>query len=219
MRESGWCGCRGGAEPHGTSAAGLIYSAPNRPSAGLSPGTKMSRHFTVGTIVGFKLLSSASVALGAVQGHPCAAVAQDAERLACYDKAFGRSPQSTADGKPTAVAAGGAVATATAVPTVDPVLKAQREFGLSATGKRALDENKVAPPAPESLTATVTSVSRRPTGEQAFILDNGQIWLETESSTAVQTQPGDIVTVRKGALGSYLLVTPKKVATHVRRIK
>ena len=65
----------------------------------------------------------------------------------------------------------------------------------------------------------MTSVSRRPTGEQAFILDNGQIWLETESSTAVRTQPGDIVTVRKGALGSYLLVTPKKVATHVRRIK
>lgn len=179
----------------------------------------MPRHFTVGTIIGLQLLASASIAAAATPGISCTEIASDLERLACYDQAFGRRAQSNADARSTAPTVGGAVAAITAVTAVDPAMKAQREFGLSETGRRALDENKVAPPAPESLIARLQSVSQRPTGEQVFSLDNGQIWLATESGRAARVQPGDEVTVRKGALGSYLLVTPKKVATHVRRIK
>jgi len=167
----------------------------------------MSRHFTVGTIVGLQLLVSASVAAAASPGAACTGIASDAERLACYDKAFGRGAATTS-------ASAGAPVTA-----VDPEEKARREFGLSEEGKRALDENKSAPAEPESLKAKVTSVSRRPTGEQVFVLENGQVWAETSSYTAARAQPGDEVTVRKGSLGSYLLVTPKRVATHVRRVK
>jgi DNA-binding response OmpR family regulator len=97
--------------------------------------------------------------------------------------------------------------------------RAQREFGLSETSKRALEENKGTPSEPESVTARVKGASRRPTGEQVFVLENGQVWVETSTFTAARVQPGDEVTVRKGALGSFLLVTPKRVATHVRRLK
>ena len=180
----------------------------------------MSRHFTVGTIVGLQLLAAASIAAAASPGAACTGIASDAERLACYDKAFGRrvSAPSTSAAVP-ATAAVGAVASAAAPATVDPAEKATREFGLSEEGKRALEENKSGPVEPESLTAKVKGVSRRPTGEQVFVLENGQVWVETSTYTAARAQPGDEVTVRKGALGSYLLVTPKRVATHVRRVK
>ncbi len=180
----------------------------------------MSRHFTVGTIVGLQLLAAASVAAAASPGAACTGIDGDAERLACYDKAFGRgaATTSTSAGAPGAAVAG-ATATAAAVAAVDPAEKARREFGLSEEGKRALDENKSGPAEPESLTAKVQGVSRRPTGEQVFVLENGQVWVETSSYTAARAQPGDEVTVRKGSLGSYLLVTPKRVATHVRRVK
>jgi len=178
----------------------------------------MSRHFTVGTIVGLQLLAASSVAAAAPPGQSCTGIANDAERLACYDQAFGRGvPASSAGaGAPAATAD---AATAGAVAAVDPAEKARREFGLSEEGKRALDENKSGPVEPESLTAKVKGVSRRPTGEQVFVLENGQVWVETSTYTAARAQPGDEVTVRKGALGSYLLVTPKRVATHVRRVK
>jgi hypothetical protein len=181
----------------------------------------MSRHFTVGTIIGLQLLASASIAAAASPGASCTGIASDAERLACYDKAFGRGTVAagTSAGAPVATTAGAATATAGAVAAVDPAEKARREFGLSEEGKRSLEENKTVATAPESITAAIKSATRKPTGEQVFVLDNGQVWVESESNTPARVKTGDVVTVRKGALGSYLLVTPKKVATHVRRVK
>jgi uncharacterized cupin superfamily protein len=180
----------------------------------------MTRHFTVGTIVGLQLLAAASIAAASSPGQSCTGITSDAERLACYDKAFGRgvSTPSPSTGTPTAATAAAAAA-GSAVAVVDPAEKARREFGLNEQGKRSLEENKTAATVPESITAAIKSTSRKPTGEQIFVLDNGQVWVESESNTPARVQPGDVVTVRKGALGSYLLVTPKRVATHVRRVK
>jgi hypothetical protein len=165
------------------------------------------------------MLAAASIATAASPGASCTGIASDAERLACYDKAFGRgvAPTSTSAGVPATVAPG-PIATAAPVATVDPAEKAVREFGLSEVDKRSLEENKTAAPAPESISATIKSVSRKPTGEQIFMLDNGQVWVESESNTPARVKPGDVVTVRKGSLGSYMLVTPKRIATHVRRV-
>lgn len=137
--------------------------------------------------------------------HPCAAVAGDSARLACYDAEFGKPGA--------AVAATAAPVAATAVPAV----KERKEFGLSEEKKRALDPEKAAVPQTTSITGKVAGLGRRPTGELIVTLDHGQVWVQAESDTLAVLKVGDAVTIRKGALGSYLLVTPGRVAMRVRR--
>jgi hypothetical protein len=145
--------------------------------------------------------------------HACASIADDAARLACYDRAFGRpagkSPQTEGTAAP-------ALATAAAAPSPE---KDRREFGLSKADTHTLEAKAAAAREPESIAATVASVRRRGTGEQVFVLDDGQVWMEVEAYATTRVRAGDAVTIRKAALGSYMLVTPKKVATHVRRLK
>jgi hypothetical protein len=185
----------------------------------------LRRYFIASSLLGLNIAAGTAQGADTAASHPCAGIGEDSARLACYDRTFGRGPapapmSAPASAKPvTAVPVAAAAGTAAAVPAVDAAEKAQREFGLSETGKRALDDNRSIPQEPESITARVKSASRRPTGEQVFVLENGQVWVETSTFTAARVQPGDEVTVRKGALGSFLLVTPKRVATHVRRLK
>jgi len=179
----------------------------------------LRRYFIASSLLGLNIAAGTAQGADTAASHPCAGIDEDSARLACYDRTFGRGPASAKPATAAAVPVAAAAGTAAAIPAADAAAKAQREFGLSETGKRALDDNKSVPQEPESLTATVKSASRRPTGEQVFVLENGQVWVETATFTAARVQPGDAVTVRKGALGSYLLVTPKRVATHVRRLK
>jgi len=145
------------------------------------------------------LLAGTAVAQEGVGSHACASVVEDSARLACYDAAFGRP------------AAG-------AAPARVPVAKAREEFGLTEAEKRARDPAK-AEAHPESITGRVASVGRRPGGELLVTLSDGQVWTQVEAGTNVFLKEGDEITIRKAALGSYLLVTPKRVAIRVRRVK
>jgi hypothetical protein len=185
----------------------------------------LRRYFIASWLLGLNIAAGTAQGADPAASHPCAGIGEDSARLACYDRTFGRGPapapmSAPASAKPvTTVPVAAAAGAAAAAPAVDAAEKAQREFGLSETDKRALDDNKSIPQEPESIVARVASASRRPTGEQVFVLENGQVWVETSTFTAARVQPGDEVTVRKGALGSFLLVTPKRIATHVRRLK
>ena len=48
-------------------------------------------------------------------------------------------------------------------------------------------------------------------------LDNGQIWTFNDSNAALRS--GDPVSIKRGALGSYLLVTADHHSYHVRRVQ
>ncbi len=54
-------------------------------------------------------------------------------------------------------------------------------------------------------------------GEFIVTLDNGQIWRQIDLESWAPPQKGDRVTIRRGALGSFMLVTANNLATHVRR--
>jgi len=152
---------------------------------------------------------------GAAAAHPCASIADDAQRLACYDNAFGR-PQAVGAGSPAAgPAPAAAAAPAATVFVTDPV----DEFGLSEAAKRARDPEKAKDTLPEQISAEVAKVSRRPTGEMVVTLESGQVWVQIETVSKAIVKPGDTVTIKKGALGSYLLVSANHVATSVRRIR
>lgn len=138
----------------------------------------------------------------------CAEIGNDAERLACYDRFYRPTARPEPAGPlPTAPDAGGSPATVGA--------NDFREFGLSETDKRrALN----LPAGPDSINLTIESVSRRPTGEQVFRTTEGQVWVEVEPYSRVRVGSGDPVTIRKGAIGSYVLVTASRAGTKVRRL-
>lgn len=142
----------------------------------------------------------------------CVGIPDDAERLACYDAALGRVAGQAAVAP--AATDRAATATGTAV-VVDPVA----EFGLTDAQKRAQDPERARQALPDSITGTVSSASRQPTGELVVTLESGQVWTQAEVLTKARVAPGDVVTIRKAALGSYVMVTANRVAMRVRRVR
>ena len=153
--------------------------------------------------------------------HPCAAVDNPAERLACYDKAFPRA--STAAG--VEQQAESPVAEATEVPQQRDIPEAAEEpelvekFGLTEAQLQARDPERPREPRVERIEATVVGIRHLSSGERVVTLDNGQVWLQTEITVRGHLAEGDQVVIRRAALGSFQLVTPGRVALRVRRIE
>lgn len=140
----------------------------------------------------------------------CSAVETPAERLACYDRAIGRN---TPDSAPRAAAGAPAAAppprispapaTSAAVsPKAAPAPVASPAFGLYAA------EHPAPPPAPASLTGRVQTLGRSSRGRPTVTLDDGGLWELDDGDPLLAV--GDIVTIRRAALHSFLLETPSK---------
>lgn len=135
--------------------------------------------------------------------HACAGVVDPNDRLACYDRAF-----------PPVANAGTSV--------LD--LEARRkqvveEFGFN---KRELLDRAPEPLRainPDRIEGVVKTVTERGNGERVVILENGQSWLLTEGTMRGRLNPGDKIVVREAALGTYMLVTPKRVALRAKRLR
>jgi hypothetical protein len=141
----------------------------------------------------------------------CAGEADDAVRLACYDR--------LAKGVPTA--ASGKAVQETKPDAAQPA-GANDRFGVAgsevARKRRAEEEkNKPASEKVDRLNARVTAIDRRARGELVVTLDNGQVWLQKEAQY-LPLETGDEVTVLAGALGSYRLIVAGR-ATAVTRIQ
>jgi hypothetical protein len=129
--------------------------------------------------------------------HPCASVVNAGERLACYDRAF----------PPQAGMRDAAIEQAT------------QEFGLERKlelRNPGLSENEANP---DRIEAKVVKVEYPSGNRRTITLDNDQVWGQTEASSVGHIKPGDAVTVRKGLLGSYQLLTPAGVVLRVRRVR
>jgi hypothetical protein len=131
--------------------------------------------------------------------HPCTAVMDDRQRLACYDRAFG-TPSPAAP------------------PVAAPPAEVKDEFGMSA--RRKLRETTGDPDAnvPESISGTISKIEWR-RGLFVATLDNGQVWLQSELNSKLRIDPQETVTIRRGLMGSYLLTGKQGVATRVKRLK
>lgn len=137
------------------------------------------------------------------KSHACAAITDPTQRLACYDMAF----------PPVAGARSGAVDLEAERE------RALREFGLNKGQLRVREPERMREISPDRIEATVARVTNRPTGERVVTLDSGQIWVLTEVTSKGHLDSGDRVVVREAALGSYMLVTPKRVSLRAKRIK
>ncbi len=147
--------------------------------------------------------------------YACAGVQDAQERLACYDAAVAALQAADAGGDFAAV-------DRAQVETLE-----REAFGFSLPtlprlfrrDEAASAEEAVERPAasPDSLQATVARVQRRGSGRTAFILDNGQVWTQIESERADNVREGDAITIRRNAMGGYILSPERGAAHRVRR--
>lgn len=131
--------------------------------------------------------------------HPCAAITDAGERLACYDTAF-----------PPVVGA---------IDLASERERGLREFGLNKAQLRDRDPDRMVVVAPDRIEAHVARMSERANGQRIITLDSGQVWLLTEVTMKGPLRIGDRVVVREAALGSFMLMTPKNIALRARRIQ
>lgn len=135
----------------------------------------------------------------------CIAIDEDARRLACYDAALGRSAQ-------TPPAPASAQVAAPAANTAPPP-------AATTAPPSPVPPHVTETPQPSSFTSEVDTVERGRDGQFIATLANGQVWEQSERNSAALVRKGDTVTIRRAALGSYLLLTSGGIATRVRQVK
>jgi hypothetical protein len=122
----------------------------------------------------------------------CAGMAAADARLACYDALAGRAP-TPPQARQQATPAGAST------------------FGLTKPLPQA------APAGPELIKALVAKVTESRFGNVNVLLDNGQTWIV--DAPDAQLKPGDSVTIKRAALGSFLMMTPARRSYRVRRME
>lgn len=123
----------------------------------------------------------------------CTREQDDAQRLACFDRA--------------------------AAPAA-PAAAADNTFGVHGSElarNRAADDPKQ-DTIPERLTAKITVIEKRARGELVVTLDNGQVWAQKEVGAYFPLAVGDPVTILAGTLGSHRLIVGSR-ATAVTRVR
>jgi hypothetical protein len=140
--------------------------------------------------------------------YACAGMTDDTARLACFDAAVGALKTAETQGQFTAVDAAG-------------VRQLEREaFGFSLPSLprltlpsfgRSGGGGGVAAPAADTSTAELDlTISRRGSldGRPTFVMSNGQVWALVGSEDNRLARAGANVTIRRAAVGSYLMSVP-----------
>jgi hypothetical protein len=114
-------------------------------------------------------------------------------------------------GAPAASAPGTAAAAGHSAPAARPANPDDpANFGLTR------QQLKVAPTGPDSVKSIVSQMTEDRLSHVSLLLDNGQTWGFTDPNPRVR--PGDSVTIKRAALGSFLLVTPSRHSYRVERL-
>ncbi|MGE5722022.1 MAG: hypothetical protein ACM3YM_06130 [Sphingomonadales bacterium] len=140
--------------------------------------------------------------------NKCGAITNDAERLACFDRAL---HETTVD-RPRAIAA-----------EREKRAKSQREqFGLNPAVVEEEERKKdpTRPPPVKQVEVQVVRADVDAIGHWTIQLTDGAVWQQTEIvPTFHPPHRGDAVTIRKGVIGGYLLEFGSQAATRVVRIR
>jgi nucleoid-associated protein YgaU len=148
----------------------------------------------------------------AAQAVPCTAIADDAERLACYDRAL-RAAQAPAAPSPTASAPVAATAAPAAASTPSAsAAPAAAPAPSTATAAPAAGRGD----AEEIMPIVIVGVRTLPGRETTFTAQDGTTWVQTDSQriAGLPETPFD-AEIKPGAMGSSFLV-PKDRGRAVR---
>jgi hypothetical protein len=69
------------------------------------------------------------------------------------------------------------------------------------------------------LDSTVAQIATRPHGELVVTLENAQVWVQKSPDPSFHLKSGDHVTIKKGSLGSFLMVGPTGRTTWISRMR
>ena len=144
----------------------------------------------------------------------CLAIADVAERVACYD-AIAQAEQRASGSSAGALSQPAPAPTA---PTdVEPAPSSEENFGLSAARVEAI--RPAQDRAPDSVEYAVTSAEIVGAGYWQFVTEEGPVWRLAARSRAFRApRRGDTFTVRKGRLGSFYLESDRQPSIRVVRI-
>lgn len=135
----------------------------------------------------------------------CRSEADDAKRLACYDREVDRP---------------GTLAASPGAAPAAPALTPEERFGRTgAMNREQTERRKDEPRQLGTLNATVTEIWTRADGLMVLTLDNGQIWRQIRPDSLFRLKAGEKVKIQPAALGSFLLSGPTKRSTRVSRVK
>ncbi|MFL5298421.1 MAG: hypothetical protein ACJ798_18750 [Phenylobacterium sp.] len=126
----------------------------------------------------------------------CRKVADNAQRLACFDEAAAAMDQAEAKGDIVVV-------------DREQARKVRRQaFGFTLPSL-SLFERGEKPEELETVQAKVVGVRQNGAGKWVLRLDSGAVWVQVDTNDiGTDPQAGETVTIRKAALGSYMLVLP-----------
>ncbi|HYC94126.1 MAG TPA: hypothetical protein VEB39_00335 [Sphingomicrobium sp.] len=162
----------------------------------------MNKLLPLGAIVALAALSGPAIAKDPPKQSPlvhalqaCQAIADPAQRLACYDKQAGALLTATSKGD-------------VAVVDKSEVRKARKSlFGFGMPKIPFFSGDDTADVATESLESTIKSASGIGYGKFRMVITEGNaIWETTEAyATMREPRPGDKIIIKRGPLGSYML--------------
>ena len=139
--------------------------------------------------------------------YACAEIADDVQRLACFDRAVGSMRQAEAEGQLVAVDRGQA-----------------EELERESFGFRLPSLSRLLPSMDggdrdlDNVEMTVARVRALANGYHAFVMENDQVWAQVEPQGVRNVRAGDTVRIERAALGSFRLISPRGGAGHrVRR--
>ncbi len=130
--------------------------------------------------------------------YGCLDVADDAQRLACSDGAIARLRRAENEGHIVAF-------------NRQQVTTIEREsfgFTLPNLGAMIWGRGEGGREQVEDIELEVARVEER-TGRLSYVMSNGQTWVQVEALQTRNVRAGDTVTVRRGALGTFLLISER----------
>ncbi len=155
----------------------------------------------------------------------CALVADDSARLACFDKEMiaidavsAQAAKNRAIATQAKVRTDAAKADSDRLAEAERILRARKEsFGAEQLPavQRLKDLSEL-----NQLDAIIVEVLTNSLGDFTLVLDNGQIWKQTESATLPPIRNGDVVRIKKGSISGFRMTFLKMGRTvSVKRFK
>jgi len=177
----------------------------------------LARAAAVAALLGTALPAFSAAAPSGADLARCAGVAAPDARLACYDALAGRPADRTppaasvtgAASSTSAPSTAGPAGTTTAAPTA--AASDAKNFGLPPAPVQKPAQNTAA------VSAHIVKIIDNRVGHGYAVLDNGQTWVFVDPPDDSGLSPGDPITIKKGSLGSFVIVTASRRSYHVRR--